>query len=317
MSIHELYAGVGQPEGPVSDGPDSWIVTDMSSGAINRVGRPGEDRTLLARTGRPNGLAMSADGALWIAESLDPCLMWLGVGDSEPTVVTAEASDERLLWPNDLCIGPDGLIYLTDSGIEIGAFGEYAPSRHHEAKLDGRVVVVDPVAGTGRILDRGLQFANGIAIGPDDATLYVAETLTGLIHSYPLSNISADTREVFADVLTDHPESYNGVAGPDGMAFDVNGVLLVAVLTQGSLTTVSPRGEVLEHLALPDSFPTNVAFGGPDQRTVLITGCATGALYGMDWPARGLPLHLALRTSLGGPGSDTGRSGGMAGGEPL
>jgi len=290
MDVRELFRGAGAPEGPVAHGASSWVVTDMDSGAITRFGPHSDDRTLLATTPRPNGLAVSGDGALWVAESREPALMRIGVGESDAIVVTTTASDEPLLWPNDLCFGPDGLLYLTDSGVNIDAF-EGASSRPDGPEVDGRVVVIDPETGDAEILTRGLQFANGIAIGPDQATLYVAETLTGLIHRYPLGNVAADTRETFGQVLTGPPESFGGIAGPDGMAFDADGVLLVSVLTQGTLTTLSPHGAVLDHIPLPDSFPTNLAFGGPERRTVLVTGCATGALYEIDWPTEGLPLH--------------------------
>ncbi len=295
MEVRELFGGVGKPEGPVAHGTSSWIVTDMDSGAITRFGPHSNDRTLLTTTPRPNGLAVSGDGALWIAESREPALMRIGVGESEAIVVTTTASDEPLLWPNDLCFGPDGLLYLTDSGVNIDAF-ESTSSGPHE--LDGRVVVIDPDTGDAEILARGLQFANGIAIGPDETTLYVAETLTGLIYRYPLGNVTADTRETFGQVLTGPPESFGGIAGPDGMAFDASGVLLVSVLTQGTLTTLSPHGAVLDHIPLPDSFPTNLAFGGPERRTVLVTGCATGALYRIEWPTEGLPLHDGVASEV-------------------
>lgn len=75
------------------------------------------------------------------------------------------------------------------------------------------------------------------------------------------------------------------------MAFDEDGLLLVAVLTQGTLTVLGTDGEVAEHIPLPDSFATNLAFGGKNGSTILITGCATGSLYGLEWQSAGLSLH--------------------------
>jgi len=287
--IAEMHGGFVCPEGPVGLDGSQWYVTEMDTGSIYRIGATAK-RTVVAETSRPNGLAVDGDGALWIAESKDPGLLRLDVGADVPTVVTTMASDEPLLWPNDLCFGPDGMIYLTDSGALFDQFNaDHRPLA--ERQMDGRVVAVDPTTGKARILDRGLQFANGMAVGPDGESLFVAETITGLIHSYPLSDISPRTRRTFGSVLRRAPTDYPRIAGPDGMAFDEEGRLLVAVLTQGTLTVLGSDGRVQEHVALPDSFPTNVAFGGPHRSTVLVTGCETGVLYGLDWDCEGLELH--------------------------
>jgi len=288
LLITKLHTGLAGPEGPVSLGGSQWFVTEMDVGVISRVG-PTAERSVVARTRRPNGLALDAEGVLWIAESKEPCLMRQAPGAALATVITTAASGEPLLWPNDLCFGPDGMIYLTDSGVRIGDF-ETDPRPLADRDMDGRVIAVDPTTGQAQILDRGLQFANGIAIGPDDRTLYVAETLTGQILTYPLSDISPATRRTFGNVLSRSPTDYPKIAGPDGMAFDENGLLLVAVLTQGTLTVLNADGAVAEHIALPDSFPTNLAFGGLNRSTILITGCATGTLYGLDWETRGIEL---------------------------
>jgi len=290
--ISALYRGFASPEGPVGLKGSRWLVTEMDTGAVSRIGPAGE-RIVIASTGRPNGLAIDGNETLWIAESREPSLMHISAEADIPVVVTTMASGEPLLWPNDLCVGPDGTIYLTDSGARIGDF-ESDPRPLHTRDLDGRVISVDPTTGEARILDRGLEFANGIAIGPDNESLFVAETLTGLIHVYPLSNVRSSTRATYGNVLERAPSDYPKIAGPDGMAFDEEGRLLVAVLTQGTLTVLGPDGRVEEHIALPDSFPTNLAFGGPNRSTVLVTGCETGVLYGLDWDIGGLELHYPL-----------------------
>lgn len=290
--ISVLHRGFADPESPVRMGDSEWIVTEMGSGVVSRIAPTGE-RVVVARSGRPNGLAVDGNRTLWIAESREPCLMHQIAGEDATTVVTTSASDEPLLWPNDLCFGPDGTIYLTDSGARIGDF-ETDPRPLHDRELDGRVIAVEPGSGKARILDRGLQFANGIAIGPDAESVFVAETLTGLIHVYPLSDIGPSTRTTYGNVLESSPSDYPKIAGPDGMAFDDEGRLLVAVLTQGTLTVLGADGCVEEHISLPDSFPTNLAFGGPSRSTILITGCATGALYGLEWETQGLELHYPV-----------------------
>jgi len=42
---------------------------------------------------------------------------------------------------------------------------------------------------------------------------------------------------------------------------------------------------------MPDVYPTNMCFGGPDRRTAYITLSGTGRLGMMQWPEPGLQLH--------------------------
>ena len=92
---------------------------------------------------------------------------------------------ERFLFLNDLAFAPNGYLYLTDSGIlldELAPGGELNPD-YRSLRYDGRVYRVDVRTAAVELLDRGLQFANGIAFGPDGG-LYVTETLTGNIYRY-------------------------------------------------------------------------------------------------------------------------------------
>ena len=53
--------------------------------------------------------------------------------------------------------------------------------------------------------------------------------------------------------------------------------------------------EIIEQHAMPDSFATNICFGGPDLRTAYVTLSSTGQLISMPWPRAGLPLHYLNR----------------------
>ena len=53
------------------------------------------------------------------------------------------------------------------------------------------------------------------------------------------------------------------------------------------ITVVAPSGEVLRHVPLPDSFTTNICFGGPELRTAYATLLLTGKLVSFPWPVRG------------------------------
>ncbi len=259
---------------------------------MTRIG-PGGAREPVAETGRPNGLALSADGTVWIAESINRAVFRLAP-DGELTRVLTEVGGEPLLWPNDLCVGPDGALYVTDSGLRVEDLLSDVPANEvregwEDLTLDGRLIRFDPASGEASFLDRGIEFSNGIAWGPD-GLLYVNETFTGNIYRYRVEDGAlAAERELFANVLD--PEFREpGMRGPDGMAFSEDGRLWVAVFRQGDLTVLAPDGSVDHRIPLPDKSPTNVAFGPPGDTRIYVTASETGILESRDVGVGGLPL---------------------------
>lgn len=278
------FPDLADPEGPVSLPDGSWLVTEMGRGRITQILATGARTTVMASS-RPNGLAVDADGGLWIAESIDRALLHrdsLGVLET----VSVGVDDTPFLWPNDLCFGPDGWLYMTDSGIEVGVF-ETDPTT---TMVDGRLFRVDPRSGATELLDRRLGFANGIAFGPD-GWLYVAETLTGEVSRYPFEAGRIGGRSRFATVVPAHESTRSPLVGPDGLAFDASGNLLVAVLGRGDITVVDRHGHVTSRVRVPGTFPTNVAFGQPGTRSVAVSEGSRGELLILPWPVDGHALH--------------------------
>ena len=65
-----------EPQAPVLLGDGGWLCTEMdpSGEAVVRLDAGGAGKRVLARTGRPNGLAVDRRGAVWVAESRTrPC----------------------------------------------------------------------------------------------------------------------------------------------------------------------------------------------------------------------------------------------------
>ena len=281
------------PEGPVALDDGSWLVTelDFARGTIVRVTTEGV-REPIAKTGRPNGLALAADGSVWVAESLEPALLRLQLSGEVTRELTA-VEGRPLLWPNDLCFGPDGALYATDSGILVRDFlmadgkpVEGGWSMHAE----GTVFRFDPRTGEASLIDEGLQYANGIAFGPD-GLLYASETFTGNVYRYRIEDGRAvGERETFANVI-DPDFAEPGGRGPDGMAFSADGRLWVAVFGQGDITVLDRDGEVERRIAVGDRWPTNVAFGLDGDTRIYIVGDERGSLVSIDAGATGLPLY--------------------------
>jgi gluconolactonase len=280
------------PEGPLLLDDETWLVVELDPrrGTVTQVLADG-GRVEHAKTGRPNGLAMTADGAVWIAESINPGLFRLELG-GEAERVLSEVESEALLWPNDLCVGPDGAIYLTDSGLLVdelltSVVDNEVREDWADLTLDGKLIRYEPGSGEAKILDRGIQFTNGLAWGPD-GLLYVNETYTGDVFRYRIEDgeVVGD-REVFGNVR-DPDYGKPGMRGPDGMAFSKDGRLWCTVFSQGDLTVLRPDGSVERRIPLPGRSPTNVAFG-PGGRIYIVEG-EKGTLESRFVDADGLPL---------------------------
>ena len=293
------------PEAPVRLPDGSWLVAEMGAdrGSVTHLSADGRQRRLVARTGRPTGLAVDGQGTIWVAEAWEPALLRLTADGRVETVATA-CEGEPFLFPNDLAFAPDGSLYMTDSGVRVQDLLERGKIRpdYEMLPMDGRVYRIDLARGEVRKLDSGLRFANGIAFGPS-GDLYVAETLSGRIYRYTLrTDGSVAGRDEFANVL--QPGAPSGFQGPDGCKFAADGSLYVAVFGQGHVARVAPDGRVAQRLWTAGALPTNLAFGPPGQGRVYVTEDEYGALEALDVGVDGLPLWapIVAGTPIAGQG---------------
>jgi gluconolactonase len=252
-------------EGPCLDGAGNLYVTDIPHGRIFRIARDGGDWTPVAEyDGEPNGLALHPDGSrLYVADykqgilSLDPT-----TGRVEP--VLARRNSERFKGPNDLVFARNGDLYFTDQGQS----GLHDPT--------GRVYRLRPDGRLDCLLSNGPS-PNGLALSADDEVLFVAMTRDNAVWRLPLLP-DGSTAKVgrFA--------SFHGTSGPDGMAMDTAGNLLVAHASLGCVFVLSPQGELLARIrSCRGRTVTNLLLGAGRYPDVLITESETGAVLAADW----------------------------------
>jgi gluconolactonase len=284
---------LSRPEGPTLLPDGSWVCVEMGPerGCVTQISADGRTKRVIAKTGRPNGLALDREGVLWVAESINPPSLLRMTLDGQYEVFMTECGGEPFLFPNDLCFGPDGALYVTDSGIP---FPEWAGRRadYRGVPTDGRVYRIDLQTRQATRLDRGLRFTNGLVFGPDDS-LYVNETITGNLFRYPwVDGHIVARREFVTNVIApDAPDVYKG---PDGMALGRDGRLYVTVFGQGDVTVLEPDGTLVRRLPLEGKMPTNVAFGPPGERRLYVTEQGIGRIEMLEVETEGWPLYSSL-----------------------
>lgn len=272
----EVVAGnLGFTEGPVALPSGEVYVCSNSHAAVYRIEEDGHPNRI-DTGGGANGLTADASGALYVAQNGGA---WTG-GDSDAGVQRIVGGDVTFVLtgmsaPNDICFGPDGRLYFTDPRRE----GKpYEP----EAGIAGRVWSCERDGSDARLLHEGLRFPNGLAFAPDGRALYLAETATRLIHAL-----------AWADGEIGEPEPVATLpdGAPDGMAFDAAGNLYVAGGAADCLHVLSPEHDWVGVVPAPvGSLPTNCCFGGPDGRTLYVTGGRGGVLLRGSVDVPGHPL---------------------------
>ncbi|WP_280154167.1 SMP-30/gluconolactonase/LRE family protein [Piscinibacter sp. XHJ-5] len=154
-----------------------------------------------------------------------------------------------------------------------------------------------------RIWPDNFPVNNGPAWSPDGRTLWLNDTARNVVHRADFDPAGGTLARPHAWLRFAHGDGY-----PDGMTTDRDGRLWIAHWAGGCVTCHAPDdGRELARIAMPTSNITNVAFGGPDLRTLFVTSAAielsaeqlaaqplAGALFAVETDAVGLaPCRFA------------------------
>lgn len=257
-------------EGPAFDRDGMLWCVDIPYGRIFKVSPDGVFTCVLEYDGEPNGLAIHRDGRIFIADYAQGILV-LDPASLQVTPFVSRVRLERLKAVNDLVFASNGDLYFTDQGLT----GLHDPTgRVFRVRADGRIDC---------LLDN-IPSPNGIALTPDESALYVAVTRANAVWKVPLMPDGGVAK--VANFI-----QLSGGGGPDGLAVDAAGNLAVAHIGLGTIWLFSARGEPLARIRSEVGFhTTNMAFGGPDRRTLFITESESGSLLQARMPTAGLRL---------------------------
>jgi gluconolactonase len=288
-------------EGPAVDEHGTVFFSDITGNRILKMTSRGEVSVFREDSGRANGNAFDAQGRLISCEGFG-----LGPGGRRRvvrtdmrtrkiTVLTDRYEGRRYNSPNDVCVDGRDRVWFTDP--------RYGDRAGMEMDVEG-VYRIDPDGRVSRALSQPqVQKPNGIAVAPDDKTLYVVDSNDAKggnrkVWAFDLSPTGAVSRR---RLVYDFQQGRGG----DGVRVDVKGNLWVAAgirtprppgettdVPQG-VYVISPQGKLLGRVSIPEDYVTNLAFGGPGRKTLYVT--AGTSVYRVPVAVSGHAVYPPLR----------------------
>ena len=280
----------GLTEGPAVASDGRIYFTDMPFGKDNGQilcfdPKTHQTTTFTDKAFKSNGLAFDADGNLISCDGADGggrCLRRWNLKTGRSEVIAGRYQGKRLNSPNDLCVDRHGRVYFTDpryGGTEPREINKEAVYR---LERDGVVVEITHAP----------EKPNGIALSPDQRTLYVADHNNG---GNRLSPSDPEPKRGAMRILA-FPLDENGLVGGasktlvdfgkengcDGMRVDSTGNIYLAVrgLARPGILVIDPTGRELAFLPTgPEKqgglfedwkgIPSNVEFGIGEEENIL------------------------------------------------
>lgn len=305
-ALREVAGGLRFPEGPIVLRDGSVLVVEIAGHAITKVFPDGGTEIVAECPGGPNGMALGPDGHVYICNNgggfnfattdgvMHPAggepaysggrIERLDLASGRITELFRDVEGRGLMMPNDIVFDRQGGFYFTD-------FGHRAKgAQHYGALYYGRTD-----GGAPRRVAGDLISPNGVGLSPDERKVYVAETYTGRLKAFDIvAPGEVAPIPMFEPAKALHAQ-VEGFRRYDSLAVEADGAICIGSLTPGAITVIDAQGAHRETEAMPDLFPTNIAFGGPEMRTAFVTLSGSGRLVAVDWPRPGLVLNFQER----------------------
>jgi gluconolactonase len=303
LNGREITTGLAFPEGPVALADGSVIVVEIAGGRLTRISPTGKKQTIAELGGGPNGAAIGPDGKCYVCNNggftwhkdasgfLRPTGRAEDYSSGRVEQVDIDTGRARVLYdscdgiplkgPNDIVFDKAGGFWFTDLGKIHGRLMDRGAVYY--ARADGSLIkeAIFPV-----------MTPNGVGLTPDGKTLYVSETETSRLWSFPITGEGEVRKEPWPS--PNGGRLVHGLPGYqrfDSLAVEAGGNVCVATLVRAGVSVFSPDGQLVEFHEAPEAYCTNICFGGKNMRTAFITLSGTGRLIAVDWPRSGLPLH--------------------------
>jgi gluconolactonase len=258
-------------EGPVWIGDSLYFgeykTTDIPPARIFRIG-PGDAVSLFVDDSGSNGLAIDHSGNLATANHGIGGIVSYNLSDKKPTTLIGMYMNKRFNSPNDLAFKSDGTLFFSD------------PSYQNNARPQGSTFVYQVPLGstTATPVTDYTSNPNGITLSLDEKSLFVSGGSGLKKYAIDSSGAVGMTGTAFGGSATN--------TNTDGMVVDCAGNLYVTVAGSTNVLVLDPSGNPVANspITISSDGPsgvTNVAFGGPDHKTLYITGQGSSGQQGV------------------------------------
>jgi len=290
--IEKLQGGFQFTEGPVwiNENGGFLLFSDIPANTIYKWTPSGQTSTFLnpvfegnyeeGRFVGSNGLLLDLDGNLVLCEHGGRRISSMPnpSGDTSRTTVVDKYNGKKLNSPNDAIFHSNGSLYFTDPPYGL-AQQDDDPTK--ELEFNG----IFRLSSNGELvlLNRDQTRPNGIALSPNEKTLYVANSdpEKKLWMSYAVNEDGTlGNGSVFFDASSSTADGL-----PDGLALDSQGNIYAT--GPGGVWVFTPAGKHLGTIQ-PEEIPANVTFGGNNGMTLYMT--ARTGLYRIHLKSKGLGL---------------------------
>ena len=263
-----LARGFVFTEGPLAFRDGSILFQDIKAEKTYRLAPDRSVQLFRDQTRAANGQTFGPGGSVIFCEQNGRRVSRMGVDGTQVQTIAETWSGGHLNSPNDIICRSDGVAFFTDPPYGVQPAGR---SLHFQGvyALDLRECPSGPVEP--RLVLDDVEKPNGLALSPDERTLYVCDTGRYHVRAFDLDvsgMVRTGSGRVFARMDPKTP------GGPDGMKVDREGRVYVAVAE--GVWVYEPDGQLLGILAVP-ARPSNLAWYDPDGCALFLT--AVDAVY--------------------------------------
>lgn len=237
----------GNIEGPAFDKKGNLYVVNFGKDGTVGVVKPDGTAGLfidLPEGSTANSAKFDSKGFMYLADYTGHNVLKV---DMKSKAVSVYVHNDRFNQPNDIIINKKDQIFASDPNWKEGT------GQLWRIDIGGKAVLIAEQMGT----------TNGIALSPDEKTLYVNESVQRKIWTF---NVDATGNISNKRLFADFPDF-----GFDGMACDNKGNLYVTRYGKGVIAIMSPQGKLLREVELKGKKCSNLVFGGKKGKTVFVT----------------------------------------------
>lgn len=234
-------------EGPATDKSGNlYAVNYGKEGTIGIVRPDGlhECFVTLPEGSTGNGIRFNKAGEMLVADYTGHNIL---IVDMKTKDISVYAHEPKMNQPNDIALAPNGNLYASDPDW---------PNKKGQLWLvtpDGKVTLLEGDMGT----------TNGIDVSPDGKKLYVNESAQLKVWVYDIKpDGTLKNKTLF--------HTFEGF-GMDGIRCDVKGNLYLCRYEKGTVALINPKGKLIREIQLKGKKPSNITFGGPDNRRCFVT----------------------------------------------